>query len=122
MNTFQYLPEEEEKTQDITTEKRYRNCKKTLAQKKQRYEIKPSDELKGKIDILQSAVNEWEISKRPIKKKSKKKKEKLCKKEEDEKLLNDSIKINKKILNSIIQRKKQIKRLWNKPRYTTFPL
>ncbi len=122
MNTFQYLPLEEEKTQDITSENRYRNCKKSLTQKKERYESNPSEELKEKIDILQSAVSEWEILKLPIKKKSKKKKKKLCKKEEDDKILNDSIKINKKILNDMTQKKKQIESLWNKPRRTAFPL
>ena len=121
MNTFHYLPEEEDKSLEITTEKRYRNCKKTLAQKKERYETKPSHELKEKIDILQSAVNEWEISKMPVEKKSKKKK-KMNTKDEDEKLLDRTIKMNKKILNSMYVKKKQIDRLWNKPRYTCFPL
>lgn len=122
MNTFHYLPEEEDNTREITTENRYRNCKKTLDKKKQRYETKPSPELKEKIDILQSAVNEWEISKTPVEKKSKGKKKKINTKNEDEKLLDHTIKINKKILNSMCVKKKQIERLWNKPRYTSFPL
>ena len=121
MNTFDYLPEEEDKSLEITTEKRYRNCKKTLSKKKERYETKPSAELKEKIDILQSAVNEWEISKMPVEKKSKKKK-KINTKDEDEKLLDRTIKINKKILNRMYVKKKQIERIWNKPRYTSFPL
>lgn len=121
MNTFNYLPEEEDKSLEITTEKRYRNCKKTLAKKKERYETKPSDELKEKIDILQSAVNEWEISKMPVEKKSRKKKM-MNTKDEDEKLLDRTIKMNKKILNSMYVKKKQIERIWNKPRYTSFPL
>ena len=74
MNPFHYLPQEEVNTLEITTENRYRNCKKTLDKKKQRYGTKPSPELKEKIDILQSAVNEWEISKMPVEKKSRKRK------------------------------------------------
>ena len=122
MNPFQYLSQEEEKTHDIKSENRYRNCKKSLTQKKERYESNPSEELKEKIDILQSAVNEWEISKMPIRKKSKNKKKKTNTTNEDDKILNDSIKINKKILNFTGLKKKQIERLWNKPRNTTFPL
>ena len=34
MNTFDYLPLEEDKSHEITTEKRYRNIKKTLSKKK----------------------------------------------------------------------------------------
>lgn len=112
MNTFECLPVEENVSIEITSENRYRNCNKSLTDKKRKFLLSPTDELKKKIKALESAVKEWEISKIPPKKKKKKKRKKISNNSTDDKFLDKEIKKAKarKVREEI--KKNRILKLW----------
>jgi len=112
MNTFECLLVEENVSIEITSENRCRNCKKSLTDKKERFLLSPTDELKKKIKVLENAVKEWEISKIPSKKKKKKKKKKSISNDStDEKFLDKEIKKAKALkVREEIKKNKEIKK------------
>ena len=113
MNTFECLLVEENVSIEITSENRCRNCKKSLTDKKERFLLSPTDELKKKIKVLENAVKEWEISKIPSKKKKKKKKKKSISNDStDEKFLDKEIKKAKALKVREEIKKKRILKLW----------
>lgn len=114
MNTFSLLQVEEDKDEiTITNDNQYRNKKKLLQKKIDKYENNSSPELLKSVNILKCEIREYE-NRNVVYKKNPKKKKSLDKNTGDLKLLNQLSKQNRKLKFKQKVREQQQEKLWRK--------